>query len=372
MANNLQHLLFIFVGVLFISMPGLALDNYKQFTRDQWDFELASQFFYSQANYGSFGTSTQNLPGSNHYQLLDMTFESRYMPQPTWSMFVLGNIGNAESNDAIAKRSNSSFSQVAAGFDFLVYSDAFQLVPEILLIIPFEKVDSASDTVLNSEGVIELHTRLIAQKEFESWRAYGWLGFNYRGDGRSFLLPYGLGAQLKFDKVNWGAEVFGYQSISTDTSENMALRTGYINGVNAGSMKFYSVEPSLVDSQLYMTWLVSKKWTVQVNGGMTVAGENIASGFHVGGFLRYSFDMTEGYTQPNEYFTPTKSESPAELSSEKKVKYFREDVSDGVNQKIFKAVLTPKPKVVNSEMQQQLNKTEFKVELKSKKIKKRK
>lgn len=379
MANNLQHLLFIFVGFFLFSVPALALDNYKEFKRDTWDFELASQFFRSEANYASFGSSTQSLPQSNHYQLLDVTIESRYIPQPTWSMFVFGNIGNAESNDVVAKRTNSSFNQMGAGFDFLIYSGSFQFVPEILLVMPFEHIEPASDTVANSEGVIEVRSRLIAQMDFRTWRGYGWLGFNYRGEGRSFLMPYGLGAQFKFERFHFGAEILGYQSVTDDSKGNEALRTGYINGVNAGSLKFYSAEPSLVNSQIYLNWLVSKKWTVQVNGGMTLAGANSAAGYHVGGYLRYSFDMTEGYVQPEPY-VPVNSAVPnyrsnmyneTDLSSEKKVKSFREDTNDGVDQHIFKPEPTVKPKAFDSELQKQLDNTEFQVELKSKKRRKR-
>lgn len=376
MANNLQRSLFIFVGLLFISMPAMALDSYKQFKRDHWDFELASQFFYSEANYGAFGTGTHSLPDGNHYQLLDITFESRYVPQPTWSMFVLGNIGNAESDDIVAKRTNSSFNQAAAGIDFLIYTGSFELVPEFLLVMPFERVDSSSDTVLNSEGVIELHSRLIAQKDFGSWRGYGWLGFNYRGEGRSYLVPYGVGALLKFSRVQWGAEILGFQSVSSDsTSGNAALRTGYINGVNAGSKKFYSVEPSLVDTQLYMNWLVSRKWMVQINGGATLAGENSAAGFHVGGFFRYSFDMTEGFTQPEDEMPSSRSNiyNDSDLSSEKKVKSFREDTNDGVDQQIFKPQPVAPIAPVTPEVRQveQLDNTDFQIELKSKKRKKK-
>lgn len=370
-AINLQYLIYIIAGFFFLCGPAMALDNYKEFKRDRWDFELASQFFYSQANYRSFGTSTESLPNDNRYQLLDVTFETRYMPKPTWSVIALGNIGNSESSDSMARRTNSSLTHAAVGFDFLIYSGNFQLVPEVLLVMPFQHIDPTSDSVLNSEGVLELRSRLVAQKDFVTWRGYGWLGLNYRGDGRSFLMPYGVGAQFKSEHTRWGGELIGYQSVSSDTKDNAALRTGYINGVNAGSLKFYSAEPSLLDSQLCFNWVLSKKWMMQVNGGMTLLGENTAAGFHVGGFVRYSFDLSEGYIAPENY-VPINSEVPNyrsnmyddnDLSSEKKVKIFREDVDDGVDQHIFKPEPTKRPRVKDS----QIETDDFQVELKSKK-----
>ncbi len=380
MANNLQRLTFTIAGLLLFSVPVLALDNYKEFQRDRWDFEVGTQFFYSEANYPSSGGGSQNLFSGNHYQLLDVNFGTRYMPQKNWSVFGWGNIGSAESKNSLATRSNSSFNEMAAGFDFLMYSEGFQLVPEIVALMPFEKVDTSSDTVLNSEGVFEVRSRLVAQKDFGMWRGYGWLGFNYRGDGRSFLMPWGAGAQFKMNRHRWGAELLGYQSISDDTNnKDSVIRTAYINSVNAGSLKFYSANPSLIDTQVYATWALHPKWSLQANAGMTLTGTNTAAGYHVGGFIRYSFDMTEGYSE-EPYVAPVDSPVPSyrsnmydnsELSSDKKVKQFKESVDDGVDQDLFKPRPTAKPPVNDKQLQQQLDETEFQIELKSDKKKKR-
>ncbi|WII70616.1 hypothetical protein QJS83_09115 [Bdellovibrio sp. 22V] len=379
MANNLQRLTFVFVGLLFSCSSALALDNFKEYRRDRWDFEVGTQYFYSEANYPSSGGGSQNLPSGNHYSLLDVYLGSRYTPRRNWSVFGWGNVGSAESKDSVATRSNSTITEAAVGFDFLMYSEAFQLIPEIIGVIPFEKVDPTSDTVLNSEGVIEVRSRLIAQKDFGSVRAYGWLGFTFRGDDRSYLMPWGVGTQLKLSRLRLGAELFGYQSVTDDPNKNPATRTAYINGVNAGSMKFYGVNPSLMDSQLFATWLISPNWTLQANGGMTLMGSNSAAGFHVGAFVRYSFDMTEGYTEPT--YVPVDSPVPSyrsnmyddqdEMSSERKVRQFKEQTDDGVDQNLFKPRPTKKPRVNQQQLQQQLDDTEFQIELKSNKKKRR-
>ncbi len=296
MANNLQRRLFIFAALLLVCLPSWALDNYKEYRRDHWDFDAATDYFYSEANYPSGGGS-KNLDSGNHYSLLDFTFGTRYVPRRNWAVFGWGKVSNAESKNSVATRSNSTFSEAAVGFDFLVYNDLFQLIPEVIAVMPTEKIDPASDTVFNSEGVLEVHSRLIAQKDFGLLRGYGWLGFNYRAEGRSFLMPWGVGAHWKMNRLRLGAELFGYQSVTDDTDKNSILRTAYVNGVNAGSMKFYSANPSIVDTQFYATWLLNQKWSLQANGGMTVMGTNSAAGFHVGGFIRYSFDLTEGYTE---------------------------------------------------------------------------
>lgn len=378
MANNLQRLTSIVLGLFLLSPGAGAFDNYKEFKRDRWDFELGTNFFRSEANYSTGGSGSSSLSSGNYYQLLDVNLSTRYMPTRDWSVFAMGTISSAESKDSVATRTNSSLSQLIGGFDFVMYDGWFQLVPELAGLIPLQKVDTGADSVLNSEGVYEMWARITAQKDFGSWRGYGWIGFNYRGEERSYLMPWGFGAQIKGRSVRLGGEIFGFQSISDDKdTSNKTIRNAYLNTVDAGSYKFYSVNPSVVDSLAYFTWMINSKWSLQANGGLTLTGENSAAGFHVGGFVRYSFDMSEGYVE-KPYIAPAPSPVPTgrsnmyrrddqELSSSTKVRQFKEQTNDGVDQQIFKPRPTKrKPRVKDKQLQDQLNDTEFQIELKSK------
>lgn len=379
MANNLQCLSAFLVGLTMMTSTAMAFDNYKEFRRDRWDFELGTNFFYSEANYENFGDGSSNLTSGNHYQLLDMNFSTRYMPTRTWSVFASGAMSSAESKNSVATRTNTTFTNIVGGFDFVLYDGFVQLVPEFGALIPMQKIDKAGDDALNSEGVYEFWGRLTAQKDFGTARIYGWLGYDYRGDSRSSLMPWGGGLQLKATSLRFGGEIIGSQSISDDTDTGSKyIRNAYLQNVNAGSYKFYSVNPSSIDTLFYATWLIDQKWSVQVNGGATVAGENSAAGYHGGAFIRYSFDMAEGYSEES-YTAPLYKPAPAAPGptgrsnmydrsettiSTPSTRKFREDTHDGVDQKQFKPRPTKKkqPKKVN--IQEELDKTEFEVELK--------
>ncbi|HEX7674309.1 MAG TPA: hypothetical protein VF412_09060 [Bdellovibrio sp.] len=382
MANNLQRLTSVVLGLFLLSSAANAFDNYKEFKRDHWDFELGTQFFYSEANYVNMGTGTTSLTSGNHYQLLDVDFSTRYIFKD-WSLFAEGTMSNAESKNSVATRTNSTLTQALLGMDFMMYDGYLQLVPELAALVPFQKISTSDDQVLNSEGVFEAWARITAQKDFGKARIYGWLGLDYRGEGRSYLMPWGVGLQGKFSQFKLGAELYGSQSITDDTdTSNKTIRNAYLNQVDAESYKFYSVNPSIVDTMLYATWSMTPAWSVQVNGGATVAGENAAAGYHVGGFIRYSFDLAAGYVPPDRY-EPVHNAVPegksnmyqqdSELSSDKKVKRFREQTDDGVDQNLFKPAPTKrqvKPKTVDDELQQQMNDTEFQIELKQDRKKK--
>jgi hypothetical protein len=164
-ANSLQHLMFVFVGFFYVPRFADARDNYKEFKRDHLEMELSSQLFRSEANYLTSGASTTNLASGNYYQLIDTKIGGRYIPRNNWSIFASGTVGSAESKNAAISRGNSTMSDAQIGVDFILNSKFFKVIPEIVLSVPFEKVDPATDTVLNNEGVMELRSRVSIQKE---------------------------------------------------------------------------------------------------------------------------------------------------------------------------------------------------------------
>lgn len=340
MANNLQCWTLFLLGMFFGSNV-LAFDNHKDFRRDSWDFEANTQYFYSDGNH--MGSGSQSLPAGGHFSLLNFNLETRYVPAHNWSVLGFTTLSNAESNNSVVIRTNSTISQVGGGLDYLMYSGGIDLVAEVLGWMPLEAADPTSDVVMNNEGVIQMQSRLLIQKKWQGGlRGYAWGGFTFRADGRSFLFPWGLGVQKSSRSFNVGAEIFGHESLTNDEDPNNAVRISYINSVNAGSNIFYSVNPSLIDTRIYGQWHISRKWSLLANAGATVAGNNVASGFHVGAGVRYTFDMTEGYTE--DLYSPVTNEVPTYRSrmhggtrpKEPKRDYFYEETTDGVDQSIFK------------------------------------
>lgn len=376
MANNLERLVVI---LSLISCSASAFDSYKTFQRDRWDFELSTNYFNSEANYSSSGNET-SLPSGNSYKLYDFTLGTRYVPKKDWSVMVAINVANADATDSIANRTNSSVTGFYAGFDFLLYSQAFEVVPEVTLLMPVEKIDTAADNALNSEGVLEGRARVTLQKDFGPFLTQAYLGFSYRGDGRSMLVPWGAGGEFKIQNFRIGAEVFGYESVSDDEdTDSEAIRIAYLNTVNAGSMAFYSVNPSIMDTNFYAKWMINRSWTLQVGGGATLAGTNSAAGYHMGAMIRYSWDLVAGYvdSNPKKNYEPTAVPTPASpaprkksdpyfydepISSERQIPMFRENTDDGVDQKVFKPVSPKKKPTVKD--------SDFDVQLKPKRKKK--
>ncbi len=369
----------VFMTALLWAFSASALEEFKEFKRDHWDWELGGSYFASEANYDSSGNK-QNLVSGNTYTLANFSLGTRYIPAREWSVFAIGNVGYSVAKNSVATRTNSSLSSALLGADFLMYSGGIDVVPEFSLLIPFEKVDETADSSLNSEGAVEGRARVTLQKNFGYFRGYTYLGVVFRDQERSFLMPWGVGGQIPAGSAVLGAELSGYQSISDDKDKkDSTRRIAYLNTVNAGSFAFYSVNPSVMNASLSAQVPFNERWQIKAFAGTTLAGSNSAMGYFVGGFLRYTFDLTQGYVQDHDY-EPVSSPVPKGRSNlyfdsnpTREVHGFQEDTNDGVDQNLFKLkpAASDKKAPSKNQLQKQLDQTEFDIELKSKKKKKK-
>ena len=104
-------------------------------------------------------------------------------------------------------------------------------------------------------------------------------------------------------------------------------------------------------------------------------GSNMAAGYHIGFQLKYAFDLAEIYIdEPTGEPLPTSNTRSRSKDLDRDVvETFREETEDGINQDLFKdqdnQINDAKPKVVDEDLQRQLDEAEFDVDLKNKKKK---
>ncbi|MFZ4402933.1 MAG: hypothetical protein ACOYOK_02420 [Pseudobdellovibrionaceae bacterium] len=360
------------VGLCLQTPVALASLGYKTFVPETWDLELSTSYFKSDSNYPDGGGSASSLSSGGQYSLLQTGVGTRVLPSEHWSLYSTLFIGNSESKNNLAGRTNSTLSHVLVGSEFLAYSDAFEIIPEVSAIIPIEKISETSDVSLNNEGVVEGTGKVTLQKDLGLFLAYGSLGYTYRDEQRSSLMPWSAGGELRFLHSRLGADLNGFQSITKDADVDngrKVTRTSFLSRVNGGSYKFYYPDPSLVRTQIYFKHAFNPTWSFETSAGFALAGSNTAAGYDVFALLRYSFDLNRDYqVRP----TPAAKIKPRPS--------FREDTNDGIDQNLFRveeskiyqeppAAVTPPPS--RSAVQQQLDQTEMKIELKANKKKKR-
>lgn len=377
-ANNLLLSVLINLSIQCLAQSALAVDNYKTFRRDFWEFEASTQFYKTEANYTSKFGSFSKLSNGNYFQQLDLNFGSRWVFDKDFAVFGYLGVGNAESKTSGTVRSNSALSNGMIGMEYLVYSDFIQIIPELSVVIPLETYTATGDTVMNNEGVFELRPAITVQSDFAGsfiWYTKG--GFTYRDQGRSFLLPWHVGLEMKLPSSRIGGRVFGYQSLTDDKdTSNQSARLSATDTVNGGSLNWYAINPSKISTEAYFRFRVTDGWVGQVSGGLDLTGARSSAGYFVGAFLRYAIDTSNWYREkPVEYVeTPvTRPKGDSQMYKEKPAPppQFKENTDDGVDQKIFRIKpVTPEP--ATGELQKELQDAEMKVKLRTNKSKKKK
>lgn len=337
--KNILPLCFFTLNCLVLGSESAraSFDDFQHFRKGTYDLAFESQYFKTEANYASSGSSYQSLAYGQSYDIFNAYLKVRHDLSKKSSWY--GNLGiaNATSYGVNYTRSNSAISDAKLGYAYRPYGDLFDVITDFNVLIPFNEIDENTDTVLNNEGVGEATGLVRIQKVFSTVSAFGYIGGTFR-QSRSSLLPWGAGVEANYLKWGWGGKIFGYQSVTDDPgSENKIQRTIVMDRVNAGSTKFYSINPSLVDSEVYLKFKFKNAWTLATGGGMTLTGANTAAGFHGGASLIYSWD-----SEPSYYLRPGSTQED-DLGSERKVPKFKEEIDDGVNQNLFQKKGTSVP-----------------------------
>lgn len=258
-------------------------------------------------------------------------------------------LAESESNDPTfgAVRANSAINELHFGTDFILMSHPFELIPEIQIAYPLEKYDVTTDDVMTSEGALQATAAIRLQYNSGSFLTFGKLGYTYRAEGRSSLLPYSIAAAYDTGHTLFGLDISGFESITSDLDGKAPLtRVTAVNRVEAGANRFFSIDPSATDAALFLNMDITPRWSLDLNGGYIFAGANYPQGIHAGATITINWDLYPSNQShrpsPIEMSAPVSESS--KLSTEKEINSFEEQVQDGVDQNLFKARPTEKPK----------------------------
>ena len=187
-----------------------------------------------------------------------------------------------------------------------------------------------------------------------------------------------MGLDLKFSSFKLGGEIRGYQTVIKDQYTNDPVKREVIVAKNGNSLRYDSVDPSLLESNFWIGG-TGKSLGWKLGGGTTVTGSSVAAGLSAFLKINYQFEATASHSEPIPTASPHSQERPD-------VEKFQEDVNDGVNQELFEGPGQQQPKPVikipaktpnqqdttsgsEQQLQEELKKTEFQIELKRKKKK---
>lgn len=333
---------------LFTSL-GVSDEIFHSYRQGRADFGIHVDYFKTTANFDASGSKNDLLSG-NYLQNIDTNIGARYVLFDDWALFANAKIGSSESADAMSTRKNSSVSQLLIGTDYQIFNTGFwSSAIELSYTQAVEKVSSTTDNVLNNNGANEVHGLITTSLNFNGLVPFGQVGVNYRTEGLSTLLLYAGGVELRFAPVFVGLLVRGFSTLKED--ENAArpfVRDVLTNQVDAGSRRYNSVNPTLLEAELYLRYNFDRDLSFKTFGGYTVMGTNTAVGFQVGAALNWGFgsDVERRTSIPSKRNAVRKSVPKNTISIDPSDKGFKEDTNDGVNQDYFKPLAPAKDEYI--------------------------
>lgn len=305
----------------------------------------SADLYYTTENFDANSKAT-GLNSDNNFMVLDMPFGLRYNVQPTWAIEAELKATYAKSKSSLlytgGERTNSEIHEARFATDLLIETNAFDLIPEFELVVPFKKIDPGTDTVMIGEGVQTITGKLHLQTEFGQGDFFSYIGYQKRDQGRSDLVPWSIGMGWNNAGSLLGGRFFGFQSISDDKDKNFRLiREALNNKVNGGSLRYYSVNPSSMSAEILWFLKLQRQLQVQFHFGLDLAGQSYSKGMFGG--LNFVFDWGEKQRslrqRPKREVQQPRGNG---IAVESETIDFREDTNESTDQKFFEEPPAPR------------------------------
>lgn len=337
-----------FILILF-NRAAVASELFRPYRAGRADFDITIDYFKTTANFISDGSKTDLLAGT-YFQIINTSIGGRYVLLQDWAVTAAVNVGSSESTDALATRRNSTLNKALIGTDYQIFNTRFwSLLADVSYSYAIEKTDLTTDNTLSSDGADEVKAIITTALDFDGLVPFGQVGVDYRTQGLSTLLLYAGGIELRFDDIKFGGLLTGQATLKDD--ENTAkpfLRDVLTGRVNAGSRKFDSVNPTLLDSEIYLKYNFDSNLSLKTFGGYTLIGTNSAVGIHAGATVTWGFggDSSNKSNSSGKVKQLKRPLPQNKISIDPNDKYFSEDTNDGVNQDYFKPVAPGKDQYI--------------------------
>lgn len=300
-----------------LSAAGLSTakaESTPRFDGRNFGVELEGEYFMTDENLDGTTGERTGLGDDNSFETFTTKAKIDYSLKRNWLIGGGGEFVYASSSrfdnvlGETENKSGTEFNSLNAYTQFQLQTGTFRIVPQAIGTFTIEKVNRSTNDVLTGEGTNQVEVGSWAMVDIALSEAYGYVGYRYQDDDRAHLLPWRLGDQFYiFRTVYTRVEIGGHIPVKDDKYVNQrAYRTFVTNTVNAGSYRYYSVNPNLIEARVEAGLNASPEF--EVYGGLThtLAGEAVAYGLSVYGGVRYSANIRKSvspYSKDNKSYS---------------------------------------------------------------------
>jgi hypothetical protein len=338
--------LFLYFFWAFFSASAAAKPDFFQLQRAGSLRAFSSaDYFATDGNYTADRGTTESLSSDGSYKNLQLSLGGQYALTPRWYAGADLSWARAESAAAAVNRTNAGLNEASAWMQYVGWIRPIWIVPEVLAVYPFDRIDTSRDETLLGEGAIAVQAGAWLTKDFGSWAVLSYLGAKFQDEDRATLALYRIGAEYQHPRFSLGLGLQGEEVLIDDKNvDSPEQRTVVTNRVNAGSLKYFAINPTLVEAKLWTSFRFSKESLMRLSLADGIDGANAAQGLTARIELQYDFRMN-----------PAVSSSTSEPESGFQMQQEKYDPSLFENEPPPRRRPSPKPKGPSE--QQLLNET---------------
>jgi hypothetical protein len=285
------------------------------------EFRTTTSYYTTSANFAERG-SYESLPGGRSLTNINLRSQLRHNFVQDLSAYVGATISQTSAKAGSVTRENSALSEIYFGVTKTIFRKPnFILLGELEGSFSTNKIDPQTTEALTNDGVDYLLPRLLAKKMMRKFWLGATLGFKLRDEGLSGLLLWSDRVGYNFGKFDASIGMSGFESVKKDEVPQ-STRDAVTTRVNAGSFRFYSHNPALMQIDAALDWKATPSLGTSFFASQALDGQRYSSGLTLGFQLRYEFGLSRGSVgkspkkSPEKEFEVDTNEADPELFEE--------------------------------------------------------
>lgn len=206
----------------------------------------------------------------------------------------------------------SGMSDAGLGAQYWFRSKRWALVPTLTGGIPFYRNSETQTGAMLGNGTSWIEGGTYGILYYFPVAVYGYAGYRYQDSGQAGLANLELGGSYRLSRARLRVGVRGETTVANDKETgNPFYRNQVLANVDAASLHFYSVNPTLFDVYAEGDWLFTRMWEAGLGFSQSVYGINTAVGWTVTAMIRFRLpggDSRHSVGSQQDYLKPAISE----------------------------------------------------------------
>lgn len=251
-------------------------------------------YFRSEENFSAKGGGFDNLPNGGLYQEFNSHILGDWDLNSNWRLRSNFEFSFVQTETSAYTKENSHPDKVGLGVEYWKNLNRTPLIIYSQVQVPIYKPDLNSEDAFGSDGAFNLDIGLFTRPRFGNFIGNLGVGYKWRSENLSHLLPWTVGASYSFGVGQIGGGIRGFQTVIKDSGNtaNQTERSSAIANGQGGSLAYLSVGPQLQQLYVNSRWGLIKGLDLSTDFAYDINGKSSSKGIYAGVGLHWLIDFS--------------------------------------------------------------------------------